>query len=231
MRAEARLVAEAGSGITRLSTVYGEPPLLWRRTGPDTVHLVGGAAGPLGGDAFTIVVEVRDGARLCVRTVAASLAQPSHPTSRSHLRIHATVGAGAVLHWLPEPIVAVAGCDHLATSTVDLAETAVLRWREEVVGGRHGEPAGDLRVATTVRRGGRTLLRHDLAIGPRADGWDGPAVLGARAGGTLLVVDPAAHYTAGTEPHVLRLAGGPAVLVTATGEPGDVRAVLDKAST
>ncbi len=30
---------------------------------------------------------------------------------------------------------------------------------------------------------------------------------------------------------MLRLAGGPAVLVTATGEPGDVRAVLDKAST
>ena len=243
MRAEARLVAEPSAtpdGGTRLSTVYGEPPLLWRRTGPDTVHLVGGAAGPLGGDALTIVVEVRAGARLCVRTVAASLAQPSHPKSRSHLRIHATVGAGAVLHWLPEPIVAVAGCDHLATSTVDLAETAVLWWREEVVGGRHGEPAGDLRVATTVRRGGRTLLRHDLAIGPRADGWDGPAVLGARATGTLLVVDPAgdtlavdpaADRPAGTEPHVLRLAGGPAVLVTATGEPRDVRAVLDKAST
>jgi urease accessory protein len=232
MRAEAHLVAEAtADNRTRLSTVYGEPPLLWRRTGPDTVHLVGGAAGPLGGDDLRITLDVRPGARLCVRTVAASLALPSDPRRRSHLRVHATVGAGAVLRWLPEPIVAVAGCDHLATSTVDLADTAVLWWREEVVGGRHGEPAGDLRVATTVRRGGRTLLRHDLAIGPAADGWDGPAVLGARAGGTLLVVDPADDHTSGTEPHVLRLAGGPAVLVTATGEPGDVRAALDRAST
>ena len=227
MRAEARLVAEATADDgTRLSTVYGEPPLLWRRTGRDTVHLVGGAAGPLGGDDLCVTLDVRPGARLCVRTVAASLALPSDPRHPSHLRIHATVGAGAVLHWLPEPIVAVAGCDHLATSTVDLTDTAVLRWREEVVGGRHGEPAGDLRVATTVRRGGRTLLRHDLAIGPRADGWDGPAVLGARAGGTLLVVGPDAESVP-PGPHVLRLAGGPAVLITATGEPGEVRAALD----
>jgi urease accessory protein len=230
MRAEARLVAGPdGRGGTRLSTVYGEPPLLWRRTGPCGVHLVGGAAGPLGGDDLTITVTVEAGARLEIRTVAASLAQPSNPPRPSRLTVRATVGAGATLHWLPEPLVAVAGCDHHAASTVDLDPTAVLAWREEIVGGRHGEPGGDLRAATTVRRGGRTLLRHDLAIGPRAPDWDGPAVVGGRVAGTLLVVDPARDPSTKPPPHALALAGGPAHLVTATGDDArHVRATLDK---
>ncbi len=54
MRAVARIVAVADGGTTRLAVLRGEVPLLPRRTlspGPGmTVHLVGGAAGPLGGD-------------------------------------------------------------------------------------------------------------------------------------------------------------------------------------
>lgn len=232
VRAEARLVAEPdGRGGTRLSTVYGEPPLIWRRTGPGTVHLVGAAAGPLGGDDLTITLDVLAGTGLDVRTVAATLALPSAPARPSRLTVRATVGAGATLRWLPEPVIAAAGCDHRTTSTVDLDPTATLWWREEVVGGRHGEPAGDLDTATTVRRGGRTLLRHDLAIGPRVPGWDGPAVVGGRVAGTLLVVDPA-RGDGPTPPHVLRLAGGPAVLVTAVGDDARaVRAVLANYST
>jgi urease accessory protein len=239
VRAEARLVAEPdGRGGTRLSTLYGEPPLLPRRTGPRggeaEVHLVGGAAGPLGGDDLRLSVEVRAGARLCVRTVAASLAQPSEPAAPSHLRVQASVAAGAVLRWLPEPLVAVAGCDHTVTTTVTLAEGAGLTWRDELVGGRHGEDAGDVRLVTTVRHGRRTLLRQDLAIGPHAPGWAGPAVVGGRAAGTLLVVDPAwaaegppAARSCGPGAAVLPLATGPAVLVTASGaDPGEVRKAL-----
>ena len=63
MRAYARVVAEAdGHGGTRLVRLRGEPPLLPRRTGtgtgPATVHLVGGAAGPLGGDELRLDIEV-----------------------------------------------------------------------------------------------------------------------------------------------------------------------------
>lgn len=240
MRAEARLHAEPdGRGGTRLSTVYGEPPLLPRRTGPRgaptaEVHLVGGAAGPLGGDDLRIELAVRSGARLVVRTVAASLAQPARPAAPSVVTVTARVEAGAALWWLPEPVVAVAGCDHLSRSVVDLDEGAELRWREELVAGRHGEEAGDLRLAATVRYGGRTILRHDLAVGPRAPGWSGPAVVGGRAAGTLLLVgSDAAGPRAATPPPAaaaaMPLAHAPALLVTATGaDARAVRAALEK---
>ncbi|GIF53300.1 urease accessory protein [Asanoa ferruginea] len=237
MRAEARLVAEAdGRGGTRLSTMYGEPPLLPRRTGHRQtthaeVHLVGGAAGPLGGDDLRVDVEVRPGARLVVRTVAASLAQPSHPSAPSTLTVTVSVGANGALAWLPEATIAVRGCDHRTRSIVDLADGAELLWREEIVAGRHGERSGDLATATTVRYAGRTLLRHDLAIGPRAKGWDGPAVIGARTAGTLLIVGPDAPRQPATitpTAAVMPLAHGPAALVSATGE--NAREVLDRSA-
>ncbi|MEV4622004.1 urease accessory protein UreD [Asanoa sp. NPDC049573] len=242
MRAEARLVAEAdGYGGTRLSTVYGEPPLLPRRTGQRhpthavEVHLVGGAAGPLGGDDLRIHVEVHPGARLTIRTIAASLAQPSNPSQPSTLTVTAAVGTGGALAWLPEPTVAVTGCDHLNRSIVDLDDGAELLWREEIVAGRHGEQPGDLRTAATVRYAGRTLLRHDLAVGPRALGWDGPAIIGARAAGTLLLVGPAAPRNPTTitaTAALMPLEHGPAALVTATARDArGLREALDRGST
>jgi urease accessory protein len=42
-----------------------------------------------------------------------------------------------------------------------------------------------------VNLDGHPLYRHELAVGPDADGWNGPAVLGtARATGSVLLVDP-----------------------------------------
>jgi urease accessory protein len=111
MRACARIVAEAGGrGGTRLAVLRGESPLLPRRTGPRaaagavTVHMVGGAAGPLAGDELRLDVEVGPGARLDVRGVAASLALPGRPGApASRLELHARVAAGATLRFLPEP--------------------------------------------------------------------------------------------------------------------------------
>ena len=108
---------------------------------------------------------------------------------------------------------------------LDLASGAALVWREELVCGRHGEPVGDVRISTTVRYAGRTLLRNELAVGPRAPGWSGPAGLGGgRVAGSLLLVDPAWTDTGLPEPAPLGpyaarlpLAGGPAVLINATG--------------
>ncbi|MDG4788283.1 urease accessory protein UreD [Micromonospora sp. WMMD1102] len=259
MRAYARIAVTADPVRgTRLDTLRGEPPLLPRRTGWDDgelrVHLVGGAAGPLGGDDLRIDVEVGPGARLCVRSVAASLALPGRTGVESRLHVTVRVAAGGRLRWLVEPLIGAAGCDHRTVTEIELAEGAALLWREELVCGRHAEPVGDVRVETTLRYGGRTLLRNDLAVGPRAVGWSGAAVLGdARAAGTVLVVDPA--WTALPPPHagaagpdggpieprdgkpdgcaaaVLPLAGGPAVLVSAVAaDPRSVRAQLDRLS-
>jgi len=232
MRATARVVALAdAAGRTRLATLRGEPPLVARRTGPRDaadeveVHLVGAAAGPLGGDDLRIEVEVGAGARLCLRTVAASLALPGAGGERSRLEMVVQVAAGGWLRWLPEPLIAATGCHHLSRSTVELARGAGLVWREELVCGRHGEPAGDATLETTVRYAGRTLLRTDVAVGPRAAGWDGAAVLGgARVTGSVLVVRPdwadgglPAAAPLGPAAAVLPLATGPGVLVSATG--------------
>ncbi|MDR7274132.1 urease accessory protein UreD [Catenuloplanes atrovinosus] len=248
MRATARIVAVPdGRGGTGLPTLAGEPPLLVRRTGarrpgvPADVHLVGGAAGPLGGDRLRIEITVEPGASLVVRTVAASIALPTpHAHGRpdtSRVEVRATVAPGGVLHWLPEPLIGAAGCDHDAITEVDVADGGTLVWRDELVCGRHGEPCGDVRLHTTIRYAGRTLYRHDLSAGPSAPGWSGPAVLGAgglragggRATGSLLVIDPAwadggppPASPVGDTAAVMPLPG-PAILATAIG--ADLRAV------
>jgi urease accessory protein len=194
------------------------------------VHLVGGAAGPLGGDDLRLDIEVGPGAMLCLRTVAASIALPGRRGDESRLEIHATVEDGGWLTWLPEPLIAAAGCRHRTTSTVELAAGAGLVWRDELVCGRHGEQPGDARLSIAVQLDGRSIYRHELAVGPSAPGWSGAAVLGgAGAVGSVLLVDPAWAATGPPAPAVLGESAalmplaGPAALAVATGP--DLRAV------
>ncbi len=197
MQANAFVVAEAdGRGGTRLVRLRGEPPLLPRQTGPETVHLVGGAAGPLGGDELRLDIEVGPDARLCLRTVAASIALPGRSGHPSRVTVSVRVAEGGCLRWLPEPLVATGGCHHLASATVELADRASLLWRDELVCGRYAEEPGDATLATSVRYAGRALLRQSLSVGPGAEGWAGPAVLGgAKATGSLLRVGPGVAAT------------------------------------
>lgn len=242
MRAFARVAAEPdGRGGTRLAVLHGESPLLLRRTGGRggpgvTVHLVGGAAGPLRGDELRLELTVGPGAELEIRSVAAQLALPGRaglPASRYDIR--ATVAAGGVLRWLPEPLIAAAGCDHLTTTHVEVAEGGSVLWRDDLVCGRHHEGSGDVRIKTTFRYGGSTVYRHDLNVGPRAPGWSGAAVLGAgRAVGTLVAIGPAVAMPpmVAADPLVGEVAtmplAGPGVLATAVGvDIRQVRAALD----
>ncbi|MEU7761411.1 urease accessory protein UreD [Micromonospora aurantiaca (nom. illeg.)] len=225
MRAYARLVARPdGRGGTVLAELRGETPLLLRQTpssgGVVTVYVVGGAAGPLAGDDLRLDIDVGPGAAVRVHTVAASVALPGRPGVVSRMAVRAVVHDGGALHWLPEQLVAAAGCAHLAESHVELAAGARLTWRDEVICGRYGEAPGSAVVHTRVDYDGRPLLRQSLAVGPDAPGFAGPAVLGgAPAAGSLLVVDPSlSHETATVEGTLARLplAGGPATLWTAT---------------
>jgi urease accessory protein len=249
MRAVARIVAEAdGRGGTRLAVLLGEPPLLPRRTGGRyetggqdkaggrddagrhdkagvTVHLVGGAAGPLRGDDLRVEIAVGAGAHLTVRSVAAQLALPGRaglPASRFEIRAE----VAGTLRWLPEPLIAAAGCDHVVTTRVDVAEGGALLWREDLVCGRHAEPTGAVRLSTTIRYGGATLYRHDLAVGPDARS---AAVLGEyRAVGALIAVPGVIGAVPATNRAAIMRLAGPGVLATAVGaDIREVRAVLD----
>ena len=198
MKASARLVAEARpDGTTRLTTLVGQAPLLLRQTRPDEdsaaaqVHLVGGAAGPIGGDELRLSLHLGPGARLRVRSVAASIALPGPQPCESTLDISVRIEAGASLTWHPEPLIAAQGARHRTTVRVEMAEDARLTWHEQTLLGRHGEQPGSAATRLRVRRADRPLLDHTLAVGPDHPGSLGPAVTGnARANATILIVDP-----------------------------------------
>lgn len=199
MKARARLAAEARpDDVTRLTELVGEAPLLLRQTHPDTgsdaahVHLVSGAAGPIGGDELHLSLHLRPGARVCVRSVAASIALPGPHPSESSLDINVRIEAAASLIWSPEPLIAAQGARHRTTVRIEMADDARLYWHEQTILGRHGERPGSAVTRLRVRRADRPLLDHALAIGPHHPGSLGPAVAGTdRAGSTTLIVEPA----------------------------------------
>ena len=229
MIARGRVVVEADSdGVSRLSCLRSDGPLVLRPTAGTLVHLVGGAGGPLGGDVLRIEIVVGPGAELVLHTVAAAVALPGPTPGPSVVEIDAEVGEGGVLHWLPEPTVAAAGCDHRTRTRIALAAGARLVWREELVGGRHGEVGGSVSSRLSVDYDGRPLVRHQVDIGPGSVWASGAVGGGARCAGSLLVVDPA--WTGDGAPGPVVLDGSAAVLPLA-GPAVHVVAVAPEART
>ncbi len=109
-----------------------------------------------------------------------------------------------------------AGCHRRQLSTVEVEEGGHLVWREELVGGRHGEQPGRVRQETRLRYAGATVLAHDLALG--AEAWASPVVLGGdRTVGSIVVVEPGAppSSTMVVENAARMPLGGPVVLYSA----------------
>ena len=129
--------------------------------------------------------------------------------------------------WLPEPLIAAARCRHTTLSTVDLDGAAELIWREELICGRHGEEPGDVRLSTVLRRDGRPLHRSDVAVGPGAPGWDGPAGLGgARALATIVKTHDDTAMSTPTSA-VMALAGGGTVATVLGRDLIETRRITD----
>jgi len=229
--ARCEIAADVVAGRNTLTALRSEPPLTVRATAAG-VHLVGSAAGPLGGDVLELDARVGPDATLAVRATAATLTLPGPDGAPSWLTTHLSVGAGGSLRWEPEPLVAVAGCDLRTTTRIDLGTGASLVWREELVWGRHGEPGGSVLARLVVDRAGRPLHRGDLALGPAWPGSLGPAGSdGARAVGVLLVVGAgvATHPTGGEARVAAMALGDAATLVLAVADrPGAVRTALDE---
>ena len=200
MKASARLVAEARpGGGTRLTTLVSQAPLLFRQTGAEgasadaaQVHLVGGAAGPLGGDDLRLSVHVAAHARLHVGSIAASIALPGRTPGESTLEISVRMDEGAMLIWNPQPLIAAQGAVHRTTVRVLMADDAHLVWHEQAILGRHGEHPGSVVTRLRVLRPEGVLLDHAIATGPAHPGSLGPAVAAThRASATTVIVDPA----------------------------------------
>jgi urease accessory protein len=141
------------------------------------------------------------------------------------------VPAAATLIWLPEPVVAVAGCRHLNDVRVEVDQGARFFMREEILLGRHGEPPGQVTQTVSVRHAGRPLYRQDLAVG--TVGADSPAVIGHhRAVGSAVVVDPGwGEHPPAAQPLIgdsaLLPLTGPGAVITALAEDNlELRAQL-----
>ena len=191
MLAHAALVAEASEGRLTFPVLRSDPPILLRPTG-DTVHLVGGSAGPLGGDRLRRDVTVRRNACLRLRSAAASVVLPGPTASSLHLTI--TIESGGHLDWRPEPAVSVAGGSHEQVVDVELQGDATMEWTETVVLGRSGEPSGDWSSLMRVVRDGAVAVHQQLRVGPDHPGSDGPAVMdGRRVSAARLIVGSSAR--------------------------------------
>lgn len=218
--ASARILAvrSPATGLTRLPVLSSQVPLVLRRA-PDAVYLVGGAAGPLGGDDLSLEIDVEDGATLRVRSAAATVVLPGRDGAESVLRLRAKIGAGARLEYLPEPVVVAGGARHRVEAAVSLAADAGLLFRDEIVLGRHGERGGSCVSRLRVDLGATPLVRHEVAVSGTDEVSLGPAVLGGhRVFASLLSVGCGTDLTAGDDLAVMPLAGvRGAVLATALG--------------
>ncbi|OBB55679.1 urease accessory protein UreD [Mycobacterium sp. 852013-51886_SCH5428379] len=134
-----------------------------RRTRFDTVHLVSAAATPLGGDLITVRIIVEPGARLTVRSVAASVALPGMSSSES--RTHWEIESAGELDVDPQPTVVAGGSRHVSTTLVRLTGPGRFRLREQVQIGRSGERDGVWSGALSADVDGLPLLRHRIDMG------------------------------------------------------------------
>jgi urease accessory protein len=134
-----------------------------RRTEPDTVHLVSSAATPLGGDSIHIRLVVESGARLRLRTAAATITLPGMTTTESHATW--TLEVAGELDLDPQPTIVAATSRHFATTVLNLSRGSSLRLVERVQIGRTDECQGFWSGSLHADIDGTPLLRHRVELG------------------------------------------------------------------
>jgi urease accessory protein len=178
---------QSGSAKAFLPRVHGAPP---------EVVFLNTAGGLTGGDRLSYALTLAPGAAAVATTQTAERAYAS-AGGRAQVDVTLTLGAGAVLDWLPQETILF---DRSALSrrlVADLAEDARLLLAETVVLGRAamGERLAEvwLHDWREVRRGGVPVLVDPLRLTAATLGG-GPACLGgARAVATVALVAPGAE--------------------------------------
>jgi len=181
-----------------LGTVRCSPPLTLRQVrgeAPDgeqrcELRLVGTAAGPLAGDDLALSLVLRPGARATVRAAGASVAQGGG--GERTLAIRAELGEGAELVAEPGVLVVCHGSRIEVRVEIALGAGAAVDWRELIVLGRTGEPAGQATLRWDVTRGGEPVLRQFADLGPAL-------YRGGRVLACALISDPAASMRTAVE--------------------------------
>lgn len=202
MRTVVEVVARAGpGGRTVLPVLRASGALAVRATGRGVVHLVGTAAGPLGGDVVELRITAGPGARLAVRSTAATVVLTGASTTTVTLDVAGTLDLAL------EPTVVTAGAVHETAVLARLDPGATLRLTEQVVLGRSGEGPGRWSGTVRVERAGEPVLHTTQELGPGGAGWAPPFT--PRAYASELVLDGAdADPAVGVDAVRLPLPGG-----------------------
>lgn len=188
MRARAEIQIESGSGAPELRWRC-DPPVVIRQTGPNRVHLVQAAGGPLGGDDLRLDVDLGAGSYLQLRSAAATVVHPGRPPAAARWTVTAMLAAAAVLDWQPEPTVICDGAELHSRMTVTLQPGARAILREVVVLGRAGQLGGRFTGELAAGLDGAPLLAHTLLLDGSDPVLTGPAGTGgARAIGMLVML-------------------------------------------
>lgn len=134
-----------------------------RRTDAHTVHLVSAAATPLGGDTIRVRVVVEEGARLRLRSAAATMAMPGTTTMESRASWHLEVDGELDLD--PQPTIVAGEARHVTSTRLALGACGRLRLRERIQIGRSRERRGFWSGALHADVDGTPLLRHRVELG------------------------------------------------------------------
>lgn len=134
-----------------------------RRTGADTVHLVSAAATPLGGDTVRVRVVVERGARLWLRSAAATMAMPGNLSMES--RSSWDLEVAGLLDLDPQPTIVAGSARHISTTRLSLSDEGQARVRERIQIGRSYERQGFWSGAMYADVDDVPLLRHRVDMG------------------------------------------------------------------
>jgi urease accessory protein len=135
------------------------------------VHLNNVSGGVLAGDRLALDVEIQAGAAAQITTTGATrLYRHRAGSADSEQRARFLVGDGALLEYLPDPVIPYAGSRHTQRTEIRLGRGSTLFWWEVLAPGRLA--AGErfaferLRVQTEVYAETRPVLREDYLLEP-----------------------------------------------------------------
>ena len=135
------------------------------------VHLHNVSGGVLAGDRLALEVQVEAGAAAQLTTTGATRLYRHRAGAADSLQSAAfAVGDGAMLEFLPDPVIPYAASRHTQRTEIRLGRGATLLWWEVLAPGRLA--AGErfafdvLRVQTSIHAAGRPIFLEDYALEP-----------------------------------------------------------------
>lgn len=162
---------------TRLSVCEQEPPLRVIRafplsSGGALVHIHNLSGGVLGGDQLSISADIGPGASVQLTSTSATRIYRSSATAPTSTQINTFyVRDGALLEYLPDPLIPFAGSRYQQSTHIALSANAGLFWWETLAPGRkaRGElfDYSSLAINTKITTGDRPLAIERMTIEPQ----------------------------------------------------------------